>query len=235
MGSDTHLHSGNASGMRRTGRPEPSHGVRVAARWGSGRMGRGAHTVEYGVRADPGCARRSRDQRYRKCRRNGFRGLGGLGSCGELDRVFDPARRRADAGGPTAGRSPRRCPRRSGCIAARRGFGCHLLQPRRLARRMRWRHRVVGDSQHPRRPNAPAAARGRLTPAPLVQPPAFCRPTWRAIADGLGPREEWGSVPIAATCQAADHRHHDHHCPDLADRRSLPFRERRPSSGWRVV
>jgi uncharacterized membrane protein YeaQ/YmgE (transglycosylase-associated protein family) len=35
------------------GRPEPSYGVRVVARWDSSRMGRGAHTVDHGVRPDP--------------------------------------------------------------------------------------------------------------------------------------------------------------------------------------
>jgi hypothetical protein len=166
MGSDTHLDSGAASGMRRTGRPEPSYGVRVVARWDSSRMGRGAHTVDHGVRPDPGWARNSRDQHHRKCRRNGLRRLGGLGCCGGLDRVFDPARLRADAGGPTAGRSPRRCPRRSGCIAARRGFGRHLLQPRRVARRMRWRHRVVGGA-------------GRASPARWGLPPSLWPPAGR--------------------------------------------------------
>jgi hypothetical protein len=59
-------------------------------------------------------------------------------------------------------------------------------------------------------------------PAPLVRLAEFRCPIWRAIADGLGPREEWGSVPIAATRPTADHRHHDYHCFDPAERRSLP-------------
>jgi hypothetical protein len=136
--------------------PSDRMGFAWAARWDSNRMGRGTRTVDHGVQPDPGCARTSRDQHHRKCRRNGLRRLGGLGSCGGVDRVFDPARLRTDAGGPTVGRSPRRRPRRRRCLAARRGFGCHLLQSRRLARRMRRRNRVVGDPQHPCRPVAPA-------------------------------------------------------------------------------
>ena len=56
----------------------PSHrmGFAWAARWASRRMGRGARTVDHGVQPDPGCARTSRDQHHRKCRRNGLRRLG---------------------------------------------------------------------------------------------------------------------------------------------------------------
>lgn len=140
--------------------PSDRMGSAWAARWASRRMGRGSRTVDHRVRPHPGCARKSRDQHHRKCRRNRLRRLGGLGSCGGVDRVSDPARLRADAGRPNARRSPRRRPRRSRCLAARRGFGCHLLQSRRLARRTRRRHGVVGDPQHPRRPVAPAPSTG---------------------------------------------------------------------------
>jgi hypothetical protein len=151
--------------IRRSGKCFPGYDALAAPSHGWGSRGGEMGLMPYGprwphrrswVQPDSGCARTSRDQHHRKCRRNGLRRLGGLGSCRGLDRVFDPARPRADACGPTAGRSPRRCPWRSRCIAAGRGFGCHLLQPRRLARRMRRRHRVVSDPQHPRRPIAAA-------------------------------------------------------------------------------
>jgi hypothetical protein len=143
---------GTASGMRRTGRPEPSYGVRVVARWDSIRMGRGAHTVDHGVRPDPGCARNSRDQHHRKCRPNGFAGWVVLGVVAGWVACSIPP----DCESTQAVRLLVGVLGRSGCIAARRGFGRHLLQPRRVARRMRWRHRVVGDPQHPRRPVEPA-------------------------------------------------------------------------------
>ena len=38
----------------------------------------------------------------------------------------------------------------------------------------------------------------------------------------LGRVKNWGSVPIAATWPAADHRHHDYHLLEPAERRSLP-------------
>jgi hypothetical protein len=38
----------------------------------------------------------------------------------------------------------------------------------------------------------------------------------------LGRMRNWRLVPIAATRPPADHRHHDHHLLDPAERRSLP-------------
>lgn len=199
MGSDTHLNSGNASAMRRTGRPEPSDGVRVAARWDSSRIGRGAHTIDHGV--------------------------------GALGAVLGGSSRRCSAW-VRLGPSTASAPGSSHALAPPRRWRSTASTSADRARPIRRQLRSPDES----RGNTSgllnfSALRGRLQRSAgrvLLTDLAGDRP-------GLGPREEWGSVPIAATWPRADHRHHDNQLLDPAERRSVPFRERCPASGWRVV
>ena len=150
------------------------------------------------------------------------RGLGGPGSRGELDRVSIPP-----DGEPTRRANcwpgPRRC--LGGVVPSLLGEGSaarpssasapgssHALAPPR-----RWRLTASTSAGRARSGAGPPDACAARPAARVLPPDLASDRRWSAATAGRG------SVPIAPTCEAADHRHHDHHCPDLADRRSLPF------------